>query len=70
MLAYCKSLRDSCHRRLSSHSGHSAIATVSTLAVGRIAIRIVIAAVGFAAIGGIAVTVRVEAGFRGSQRSG
>ena len=70
MLAYCKSLRDSCRRRLDSHSGHSVIAAVSTLAVSRIAIRIIIAAGGFAAIGSIAVTVRAEVGFRGLQRSG
>ncbi len=70
MLAYCKSLRDSCRRRLGSHSGHLVIATVSALAVGRIAIGIVIAAVGSAAIGCIAVTVRAEVSFRELQRSG
>ena len=70
MLAYCKSLRDSCHRRLGSHSGQWVIAAVSTLAVRRIAIGIVIATVEFAVIVGIAVTVRAEVGFRGSQRSG
>ena len=69
MLAYCKSLRDSCHQRLGSHSRHLVIAAVFTLAVSRIAIGIVFAAVGFAAIGGTTVTVRAEVGFRGLQRS-
>ncbi len=70
MLADCKSLRDSCLRRLGLHSGHLVIVAVSKLAVGRIAIRIAIAAEGFAAIGCIAVTVRAEVGFRESQMSG